>query len=63
MVVGEGLADRHVRLLAKAIPEDSQELIRPLSVRPDVALAQPLFAPSTACFWRAIAVLTFRDAW
>ena len=28
MVVCEGLADRHVRLLAKAIPEDGPELER-----------------------------------
>jgi fatty aldehyde decarbonylase len=28
VVVGEGLADRHFRLLAKAIPEDNEELIR-----------------------------------
>ncbi len=28
VVVGEGLADRHFRLLARAIPEDREELIR-----------------------------------
>ena len=28
VVVGEGLADRHFRLLARAIPEDQQELER-----------------------------------
>lgn len=28
VVVGEGLADRHFRLLARAIPEDGAELLR-----------------------------------
>ena len=28
VIVGEGLADRHFRLLARAIPEDREELIR-----------------------------------
>ena len=28
VVVGEGLADRHFRLLSRAIPEDQQELER-----------------------------------
>mgnify|MGYP003346135399 CR=1 FL=1 len=28
VVVGEGLADRHLRLLARAIPEDQPELQR-----------------------------------
>ena len=34
VVVGEGLADQHLRLLAKAIPEGSEELLRHLGVSP-----------------------------
>lgn len=67
VVVGESLADRHFRLLARAIPEDRHRLLRlaamegrhardfvecgrQLGVRPDLPLAQRLFAPLAELF-------------
>ena len=71
VIVGEGLADSHFRLLASLLPEDRQELQRraamegrhardfagcgrELGIRPDLPLAQRLFAPLHRLFREAV---------
>lgn len=71
VIVGEGLADSHFRLLAGLLPEDRDDLMwlaamegrhardfagcgRELGIRPDLPLAQRLFAPLHRLFRKAV---------
>ncbi|MBW4529065.1 MAG: long-chain fatty aldehyde decarbonylase [Aphanothece saxicola GSE-SYN-MK-01-06B] len=71
VIVGEGLADSHFRLLAGLLPEDRDDLMRlaamegrhardfagcgrELGIRPDLPLAQRLFAPLHRLFREAV---------
>lgn len=71
VIVGEGLADSHFRLLAVLLPEDRDDLMRlaamegrhardfagcgrELGIRPDLPLAQRLFAPLHRLFREAV---------
>jgi fatty aldehyde decarbonylase len=71
VIVGEGLADSHFRLLAGLLPEDRDALMRlaamegrhardfagcgrELGIRPDLPLAQRLFAPLHRLFREAV---------
>jgi fatty aldehyde decarbonylase len=71
VIVGEGLADSHFRLLSSLFPEDGDDLMRlaamegrhardfagcgrELGIRPDLPLAQRLFAPLHRLFREAV---------